>query len=292
MLGALLAPAVAQGVEACQTQPKVNVLYQGEGVLESIGIDRRGRLFFTDSTAGTLMMLRRPGAEPTTILEGIEGPGGIIFRRNGTLLMGFGNSLGGGATGNLGDPEATLMIVDPETGETRVHAEGLQMANGIARGPRGTIFASVDFGDGIDRIQAGEVEVDWARPLSPNGMVVDSTGTALFVAQTFTPAAIQRIPIDDPGAAETYYTAAPLDLAAGFDGLARDGQDRLYVAANGSGEVWRVDGPGVACSLLNRDPFPSGPSDLAFGRPDGPFPRSSLYVTTFGGELLELIGAR
>jgi len=74
--------------------------------------------------------------------------------------------------------------------------------------------------------------------------------------------------------------------------MTRDGEDRLYVAANGSGEVWRIDGPGAACSLLSRDPFPSGPSDLAFGRPQGSFPRSSLYVTTFGGELLELAAVR
>jgi len=90
------------------------------------------------------------------------------------------------------------MLVDPPTGETKIHTEGLQMANGIARGPERTIFASVDIGDGIDRIQAGQVEVDWARPLSPNGLVVDSAGTHLFAAQTFTVAAIQRIPLDDP----------------------------------------------------------------------------------------------
>lgn len=288
---ALVAPASAAAVTDCEAVPETNVLYQGDGVLESIGVDARGRLFFSDSTAGTLMMLKRPGAEPATILEDIKGPGGIVFRRDGKLVMGQGNGLVDGAIGNL-TPRARLVVVDPASGETRTLAEGLQMANGIARGPGQTIFASVDLGSGIDRIRGGEVEVDWATPLSPNGLVVDSTRQFLFVAQTFTLAAIQKIPLDDPAAATTYYSAGPTDVAAGFDGLTRDGSDRLYVAANGAGQVWRIDGPAAACSLLNRDAFPDGPSDLAFGRPRGAFPAANLYVTTFGGELIELVGVR
>ena len=100
------------------------------------------------------------------------------------------------------------------------------------------------------------------------------------------------MPFDGPGAAATYYAAGPEDYAAGFDGLTRDSRDRLYVAANGAGQIWRVDGPDSACVLAERAPFPSGPSDLAFGRARGSFPPRNLYVTTFGGELLELVGAR
>ena len=33
--------------------------------------------------------------------------------------------------------------------------------------------------------------------------------------------------------------------------------------------------PDDACSLFTRDPFPSGPSDLAFGRGQGGVPRTA-----------------
>ena len=90
---ALIAPGSAQALGNCPQQPEVRVASDGHGTLESIAIDLRGRLFFTDSDAGTLLMLRRPGAEPRLILDGIDGTGGIVTRRNGDLLVGFGNSI-------------------------------------------------------------------------------------------------------------------------------------------------------------------------------------------------------
>jgi len=286
---ALLGAGPALAAPDCPTQPQVRVLYQGSGVLESIGVNRRGRVFFTNSTTGELLKLR-PGREPKVVLDGIDGTGGIIFKRR-DLLVGFGNSIEQASDG-AANPEAGLLRVDPRTGESSVFINGLQMANGVARGPGGAIFASNDVRTGIDRVQRRQVELEWASVTSPNGLIVDSTGRFLFANQTFTAAAIQRIPLSNPAAAEPYFTAAPADFAAGFDGITRDSRDRLYVAANGAGEVWRVDGPSKACVLLSRDPFPSGPSDLAFGRGHGVVSKRSLLVTTFGGELLEVRKAR
>ena len=70
--------------------------------------------------------------------------------------------------------------------------------------------------------------------------MVDTTGTWLYVAQTFVPAAISRVELADPAQVEAWFTAPAADFAAGLDGLTRDAHDRLYVAANGGGEVWRV----------------------------------------------------
>ncbi len=53
-----------------------------------------------------------------------------------------------------------------------------------------------------------------------------------------------------------------------------------------------MDGPDDACAVAELDPFPSGPSDLAFGRKGSGFSPHSLFVVTFGGELLELRNAR
>lgn len=289
---AIAALAVAPGAAAlddCAEQPRVKVLYSGDGVLESVAADRRGRVFFTDSTNGRLLRLRDGGRPPRVLAGGIDGPGGIAFA-GGRVLVGFGNSLDQAGDGIL-SPEAGLYAVDPRTGKRKTFVEGLQMANGVTRGG-GAIFASTDFGTGIDRIRRGEVQLEWATLTSPNGLVTDAAGKSLFAAQTFTTPSIMRIPLDDPdGMKQWYVNDAPADAIGGLDGLARGDGNTLFVAANGAGEVWRIDGPGSACALVERVPFPEGPSDLAFGRGNG-MPRSSLLVTTFGGELLQVRKAR
>jgi sugar lactone lactonase YvrE len=293
-LGALAAClAAAPGAAAlapCAEQPRVKVLYAGDGLLESVAADRRGRVFFTDSTNGRLLRLRDGGRPPRVLADDIDGPGGIAFA-GGRVLVGFGNSLAQAGDGIL-SPEAGLYSVDPRTGERRTFAEGLQMANGVTRGDRGAIFASTDFGTGIDRIRDGKVQLEWATLTSPNGLIADRAGDSLFAAQTFTTPSVMRIPFDDPEAMRPWYVNDdPADAAAGLDGLARGDGNTLYAAANGAGEVWRIDGPDSACALVERVPFPEGPSDLAFGRGNG-VPRSSLLVTTFGGELLQVRKAR
>jgi sugar lactone lactonase YvrE len=294
LLASLCWSATASALAPCPNQPQVNVISDGHTALESIGIDRRGRLFFTDSGAGQLLMLKSPAAEPKVIAEDIDGPGGIVFQRQkGNVLVGFGDSIAQATDGTL-NPEAGLLRVNPKSGKTEIRTEGLQMANGIARGPEHSIFASNDISPGgIDRVQQGRMpELNWGTVLSPNGMVSDSSRDSLFVNQTFTASAIQRVPFDDPGAAAPYFQAPAADAAGGLDGLARGDGNTLFAAANGAGAIWQVDGPGDGCRLAALEPFPAGPSDLAFGRPGTNFSPDNLYVTTFGGELLELVGAR
>ncbi len=141
----LAAPALA--IPDCGRRPEVRVLVHQSGKMESVGIDSRGRLFFTNSDAGKLFMLKRPGGKPRLVAQGIDAPGGIIFkRRSGHVLVGFGDSIAQATDGTL-NPEAGLLNVDPRTGETKVKVDGLQMANGVARGPHATIYASTDIGD-------------------------------------------------------------------------------------------------------------------------------------------------
>lgn len=286
---ALVLPTGAAALDDCPTQPEVRVLYSGTGRLESVGVDRKGRIFFTDSSNGNLLRLRNDG-RVRVLASGIDAPGGIVFKRN-SVLVGYGDSLAQAADGPL-NPEAGMLQVDPRTGAATNFVEGLQMANGIARGPDGQIFASNDAATGIDRIRrGGAVELGWANVKSPNGLAVDRQKRFLFANQTFTAAAIQRIPLDDPGAPTTYYAAPPADAGAGLDGLERAPDSNvLYAAANGAGEIWKISGPGQACVLAHRVPFPSGPSDVAFTRGRG-FADGTLLVTTFGGELLALPGA-
>ena len=285
-LAALAAPAAA-APPCAGSAPQVNTLLESQGVLESVIVSDDGRLFFTANDA--LMRLDRPGGEPRLLTPVIE-PGGLAFDRDGSLIVGFGNSIANGTIGDT-DPQAGLLRVDPDTGASEVYATGLSMANGVTSAPDGSFYASNDFGANVDRVRNGQTEHGFAKVQSGNGIVVDSSGRYLYVAQTLVDAAIQRVEIAAPQNVTPYVVAEPADRAAGLDGMAIDARDRLFVAANLGGQIWRVAGsPPAICVLLDGlAPFPDGPSAVATGSNRGPFPAENLYAVSFNGLLLELV---
>lgn len=282
--------APAQALEACPGQAaRAEVLLSGQGLLESVITDDRGRLFFTGPRG--LMRLDARDAEPT-LLAPVEAGGGLAFDADGMLLVGSGNTAANGAVGDyLG--RASLLKVHPDTGETSVHATGLSMANGVVRAPTGEIYASNDIGRNIDRIAGGETQRGWAQVESGNGLTIDLAGRYLYAAQTFRPAAIARVDLRDPSKVTTFAAPSdPADLSAGLDGMVRDGGDRIFAAANGAGEIWRADPDGSLCLVTGGlPPFPEGPSAVTTGSRGGTFAPENLYVVTFGGQLIEIAGA-
>jgi sugar lactone lactonase YvrE len=287
LLAAATAPEVAAAPDCSNETPaRVRTLLSGQGTLESVAVDRRGHLFFTNESS--LMRLDRPGGQPRVMTQ-IDSPGGIAFDDRGNVIVGYGNSVDNGTVGDQTGPSG-LLRVNPVTGASEVYATGLSMANGVARGPDGSYYASNDVGSNIDRIQNGVTERGWSHVDSGNGLAIDTQGRYLYVAQTFRPAAIQRIDLSDPTNVTQYVVAGPDDIAAGLDGMTRDDEDRLFVAANGAGQIWRIDpDPAEICVLLRGLPgFPDGPSAVATGSPYGRFPARNLYVVTFDGNLIEL----
>ena len=286
---ALVLPAQALAMENCKRYPDARVIADGLGTLESALMDRQGRLLIGGN--GSLMRMDSPDTDPEVVVPGIQGPGGLAYGADDFLYMGFGDTIATGAQGDA-DPQAGLLRIDPETGESAVFAEGLSMANGLVRGPDGYLYASNDIVGGIERISPeGVVERRWSNVESANGLVIDRAKEHLLAAQTFTTAGIARVDLAD-GSEENYFTAPPGDTAAGLDGMIRDRKDRLYVTANGAGEVWRVNREPTACSLVSMPGFPDGPSALTFGRGKNGFDRRNLYVVNFAGEVIELAGVR
>jgi len=261
----------------------------GQGVLESVIVDARGRLYYTDTTAKELRRLDAPGAAPETIASAIESPGGLAIDDRGRILLGQGDGVVPGAIGNLA-PAAKVLRVDPETKRVETYAEGLQMSNGLVRAADGTVFASSDVGLGIDRIAPdGTVQIRWARVFSPNGMAIDRAGRYLYAAQTFQPAAIARIDLADPSQVETYATPSPDGIASGPDGMTIDGRDRLVVAANSGGEIWRVDTDRTVCALGQGLTTPSA---VAYGHSGRGFSRGRLFAVGFDGVVAEIPAGR
>jgi hypothetical protein len=124
---------------------------------------------------------------------------------------------------------------------------------------------------------------------SGNGLVVDTSGRYLYAAQTFVPASIARVDLTDPSRVDQYAAPGPEDISAGLDGMTRDEHDRIFAAANGGGQVWRIDRDRSICALARGLITPSA---VAFGGGRTGFVQTSLYAVTFGGLVIEVPNAR
>jgi sugar lactone lactonase YvrE len=283
----LLAPPAAAAPDCPGAPFKTTTLLTGQGTLESAIVHPNGKLYFTNESS--LLRLDSPTAEPV-VHATVEEPGGLATLPFGAIIMGSGNSIANGSMGDQTGP-SRLIRVNPKTGATYPYADGLSMGNGVDRGPDGSFYASNDFGSNIDRIRNRQTERGWAKVESGNGLQVDSTGKWLYVAQTFRPAAIQRVEIPNPQNVTPFAVAPPEDVNAGFDGMDRDAADNLFVAANGQGSIWKIAPNGEMCVLLRGLPaFPDGPSAVAVGQHGSAFAPQNLYVVAFNGDVTEIQG--
>jgi sugar lactone lactonase YvrE len=242
--------------------------------------DGRGRFFYSDQSTSMLMRIDRFG-EPPKPLAPIPAPGAMVFAQDGSIIIGTGDSLQNGTTGDL-NPMSSLTRVNPDTGAAQTYVTGLGMANGLALARDGSIYATNDAGFDIDRVQGGKVTHPWARVYSTNGVAVSPDQLYVYVSQTFAPAAIQRISIAHPSQVTPYAVAQGADIFAGLDDMTIDRQGNLYVAANGAGQVWKVDTSGAICVLAGGLRFPSA---VNFGVG---LNAENLYVVGFDGNISEL----
>ena len=163
------------------------------------------------------------------------------------------------------------------------------MANGVAVAPDGAVYASNDIGTHLDRIDRyGNVQRRWARVASANGLAVDTAGRFLYAAQTFVAARIARVDLVDADSVTTHARAPAVARASMLDGLAIDESGRLFVAANGAGQVWRIDRDGTIQALARGLRCPSA---VALGHGERGFRAGNVYAVTFAGDVVELRGA-
>jgi hypothetical protein len=283
---AALAGAPAAGattVPDCANLQAPRILLTGQGQLESVLVDQRGRLIYTDRDRQALMVIGRKGAPPRVLADGIADPGGLAEDRRGRILVGFGNnvanSLAAPAIGNAG-----LYAVDPRTGAKSLVVSGLSMANGIARADDGTLYASSDFSATIDRVLPGQPpQRAWATPRSSNGLAL--SGRYLFANVSLPPTEIIRIDVRNPALTGTWAAPPPEDATAFLDGLTIGRRARLVAAAWVAGEIWRVDGPGQLCALARGL---NGASAVALGHGDRGFRAGRVYAVNYGGSIVEL----
>lgn len=185
-----------------------------------------------------------------------------------------------------GGPNADGIVwrVTPEGDTLRVVDGGIGDPNFILVLADGTFLVTDDATDEILRVGPdGRPRLFTDAVGHPNGLALSADGRTLYVAQIFeslrplaTSGKLWAIPLEDGEPAGPPKLLADLGGGAANDGLALDELGRIYVAANGFGQVWRVD-PKSGETELMAENMP-GAASLAFGR--GRFDPESIYVTS------------
>ncbi len=174
--------------------------------------------------------------------------------------------------------------VTPEGDTTRVVDGGVGDPNFVMVLADGSFLVTDDATDEILWVgEDGRPRLLTDAVPHPNGLALSLDGSTLYVAQIFeslrpfVPSGkLWAIPMEEGDVSGLPELVADLGDRAALDGLALDQHGRVYVAANGAGQVWRVD-PTSGATVLIAEDMP-GAASIAFGQ--GDFDLRAIYVTS------------
>jgi hypothetical protein len=286
LLAALVAAPAAHGATDPCARWSERTIASGLGSLENVQPDGLGGLLVSASDQSAIVRLARDGST-TTLVGNVTSPGGLRVRR-GVLFFNTGDAL---ESGLMDRPDGTIGRFDLGTRRRSVYAKGLIMPNGLVFLPNGDALTSRDAGGppAIYVVPHGDPAHHraWAQTDDSNGMAVDRSGRFVYVNQTFKhDSPVLRIPIADPGRIDVI---ARVGEAKGLDDMTIDRAGVLYLAANGSGEIIRLDPrTGRSCAIAGgaADGW-RNTSAVKFGCGPG-WPSDHLYVVGFDGVVREL----
>ncbi|MGH1345372.1 MAG: SMP-30/gluconolactonase/LRE family protein [Nannocystales bacterium] len=260
---------------------EVEVLYEGfaEGS-EGIAFTSDGRLIVTTLSdgVGTLWEISPEGV--ATEFVQVPYALGLAPRSDGSLVV--------ASLGEIMEPDGGVYEVSSR-GRATLLTEGIDSANFVALAPDGSILVSDDFDTRVFRVQQdGTLSTVIEDVPSPNGIAYSPDNTAFYVASTFSVnGELTRYDVDGDGLPIESSAVEILHTGPGSvnDGIGVDVDGNVYVLANFSGELWRVDGN--ATELQDGEVLVEGldsPASMAFGRGKN-FDPCSAYIT-------ELLGPR
>ncbi|MBV1858795.1 MAG: SMP-30/gluconolactonase/LRE family protein [Nannocystaceae bacterium] len=259
----------------------VEVLFEGfAGGSEGIAFTSDGRLIVTtlDDGVGTLWEIS-PAGEATVFVE-VPYALGLAPRSDGSLVV--------ASLGELMEPDGGVYEVSSD-GEATLLTEGIDSANFVAVAPDGSVLVSDDFDTRVFHVQQdGTLTTVIEDVPSPNGIAYSPDNTMFYVASTFSVnGELTRYDVDGDGIPIESSAVEILHTGPGSvnDGIGVDVDGNVYVLANFSGELWRVDGS--ATELQDGEVLVEGlesPASMAFGRGED-FDPCSAYIT-------ELLGPR
>lgn len=259
----------------------LEVVYDGfAGGSEGIAFTSDGRLIVTtlDDGVGTLWEIS-PEGEATVFVE-VPYALGLAPRSDGSLVV--------ASIGELMEPDGGVYEVS-SSGRATLLAEGIDSANFVALAPDGSVLVSDALDTRVFHVeQDGTLSTVIEDVPSPNGIAYSPDNTVFYVASTFSlNGELTRYDVDGDGMPIESSGVEILHTGPGSvnDGIGVDVDGNVYVLANFSGELWRVDGS--ATELRDGEVLVEGlesPASMAFGRGEN-FDPCSAYVT-------ELLGPR
>lgn len=267
---------------------EVNELASGLGMVENLEPDRTGGMLLSSTDRDQVERLSPDGTVAVAFAD-VPGPGGLRVTDD-VLFVNTGDTAQAGA---VGTDDGTIQRIDLATEVRETWVDGLVMPNGLELAADGTAFTSRNIGlDGaVMRVLPDpprEAE-RWAEIRDTNGLAIDAAEEWLYVTTTFDPLApVNRVRLDDPTQIELVANLSEtgVPVVKGLDDMTIDGDDVLYVTANGSGEVLRLDpATGEACVLASGL---GNPTAVKFGAGPGWEP-DHLYVTAWDGIVRELV---
>ncbi|MEU7576134.1 SMP-30/gluconolactonase/LRE family protein [Streptomyces sp. NPDC041068] len=286
MAAGLLMAAPAHAAPTCdapEAAPPTQVAHIPDWV-ESMAVDKQGRMFATAYVTGRVYRIDAPGSEPVAITGNIGANGGVVVREDGRLLVGTGNDLAHSLTGDF-HPTSKLLLVDPESGKVTTYASGLGGIDGVALAPDGTVYTTTLGGRNIGRVTPdGRVDPAWAKVPQPNGVAVSPDGKQVYVIQTTVAPGLYRIPVDNPSRPERWISVAPSDVLALPDGITLDSAGRPLVATHAAGQIWRVEG-GKLCAVESGMHLST---QITYGQGGRGFSAGKLYRSGVDGKIYEV----
>lgn len=210
--------------------------------LEGPCYDAQGRLHVVDIPYGRIFRIE--GDDWTLVAEYPGWPNGLKVQPDGRLIA--------------ADYRNGLVRIDPATGATgvvlqTVMSESFKGLNDLTLHRDGSILFTDQGQTGLQdptgrvwRLHAdGRIDRLIATGPSPNGLVLNTAQTHLYVAMTRSCEVWRFLLRPDAVVAKAQcFARVPAGLV-GPDGLAMDSADRLYISNPGHGCIWIVDPHGV-----------------------------------------------
>lgn len=240
--------------------------------LEGPSFDRQGNLYVVDIPHGRIFRVS-PRGDFDTIIEYDGEPNGLKIHKNGDIY--------------IADYRNGLMRLDPVTGHIeclleRRWSEHFKGVNDLFFAKNGDVYftdqGQTGLHDPTGRVYRwsldGRLDTLLSTAPSPNGLVMNTSETVLYVAMTRANA-IWRLPLMPDGT--TSKVGVFVQLSGGLggpDGMALDNEDNLVVAHAGLGAVWVFSKIGEplwrvqSCTGLFT-------TNIAYGGPDN----RDLYIT-------------
>lgn len=248
--------------------------------LEGPSFDREGNLYVVDIAHGRIFKIDQSGG--FSVVADYDGsPNGLKIHRDGRIFV--------------ADRRNGIMEIDPVNGKVSTfigpdQLPGYKGVNDLFFSANGDLYFT-DQGDSGLHDPTGRVfrqDTDGALHClidnvpSPNGLVMDTEETLLYIAVTRANA-VWRMPFRKDGSVNRVGIFAQLVGGMGPDGMAMDVDGNLSLAHAGYGAVWVFSPQGLP---IYKIPDPDGSpltTNLAYGGPDN----CSLFITSsFTGKVL------